>query len=101
MTGGFTAVTPTGTVITCSEERWAAVAAKHPVLIGRADAVRDTVEQPLEIRRSRHDPAVWLCYRRDNTRLLCAVVQSEQGALITAYPADAVKQGDVIWKPSE
>ena len=101
MAGGFTAVTPTGTVVTCSEERWAAVAAKHPVLTGRAEAVRDTVEAPIEIRRSRHDPAVWLYYRGDSTRLLCAVIQSELGVLITAYPADAVKQGDVVWKPSE
>ena len=42
---------------------------------------------------------VWLCCRRDDTRLLCAVIQSEQGMLITAYPSDGIKQGDVIWKP--
>lgn len=96
----FTAVTPTGATITCSEERWTVVASKHPVLVGRVEAVRATVaDPPLEIRRSRHDPEVWLCYRRDGTRLLCAVIQSELGMLVTAYPADGIKQGDVIWKP--
>ena len=99
MPAGFTAATPTGAVIVCSEERWAAVAAKHPVLAARAEAVRDTIANPVEIRRSRHDRGVWLCYRRDNTRLLCVVIQPELGLLVTAYPADGMKQGDVIWKP--
>ena len=99
MPAGFTAVTPVGAIIACSEERWAAVVSKHPVLAGRGDAVRDAIADPLEIRRSRHDPGVWLCYRRDNERLLCAVIRPDVSALVTAYPADAMKQGDVIWKP--
>ena len=99
MLSGFTTVTPTGVVVTCSEERWAIVEAKHSVLAGRAEAVRDSVADPIEIRRSRHDPEVWLCYRRDNTRLLCAVIRPDAGLLITAYPAGRMKKGDVIWKP--
>ena len=44
---------------------------------------------------------VWLCYRAYRTRLLCAVIHSAAGSLLTAYPTDAVKPGERIWIPSE
>jgi hypothetical protein len=75
--------------------------AKHPVLDGHANAVRDAIQAPIEIRRSRWATDVWLCYGPFKARLVCAVIAPRTGALITAYPTDALKPGDRIWTPSE
>jgi hypothetical protein len=42
---------------------------------------------------------VFLYYRTDQRRLLCAVVKrlDGEGFLITAYPCDKIKEGDRIW----
>lgn len=64
----------------------------------RTDVVA-AVSSPSEIRLSRWDPFVWPCYGSFQERLLCVVVRPDAGLLITAYPTDAVKQGDVVWTP--
>ncbi|HTE05068.1 MAG TPA: hypothetical protein VK824_02650 [Planctomycetota bacterium] len=48
---------------------------------------------------SRFDDGVQLFYRRGGDRWVCAVVRSGAriGRLITAYPADSVKEGVVLW----
>jgi hypothetical protein len=98
---GFLAVTPTGAVVACAASRWDAIVEKHPVLAGLTESVRETIAQPDEIRRSRWDPRIWLCYRRRQGRLLCAVIAPESGTLVTAYPTDSMKAGEVIWTRSE
>ncbi|HLX37733.1 MAG TPA: hypothetical protein VKR29_08025 [Candidatus Binataceae bacterium] len=69
---------------------------------GRDDAVRLALEEPGEVRRSRTDAAVFLFYRGGPPRWICAVAKREngEGFLITAYPTDAIKIGDVVWKKS-
>jgi hypothetical protein len=54
---------------------------------------------PDEIRRSTKDADVLLFHRRDDRRWVCAVARynGTVGFLITAYPADAVKRGDLVW----
>ena len=51
-----------------------------------------------EIRQSRTDKEVFLYYKRFD-RLYCVVGRQMgmKGFLITAYPTDKVKEGDVIW----
>jgi hypothetical protein len=64
--------------------------------------VREALEQPEQIRRSLKDAAVHLFYRAVRPgRWICAVakrVDNESGFLVTAYPTDAIKQGEVIWR---
>jgi len=95
----FSATIPTGATIVCTAERWETILAKHPVLDGGQADVMNAISSPSEIRESRWDPLVWLCYGSFQGRLLCVVVRPGAGLLITAYPTDAVKQGDVVWTP--
>lgn len=76
---------------------------KHPALVGHEDAVRTTLTDPDEIRRSKRDPNVFLFYRGQRPRWVCAVVRREngEGFLITAYPTDAIKAGEELWTRSK
>jgi len=96
----FHASTPFGFSVRCTRRHWEfLVTWKHPVLEGRSMDVRRTLEFPEHVRRSRSDPAVLLFYQRREKRWLCAVVRVLAGNafLVTAYPTDAVKAGEIIW----
>ena len=95
--------TPLGFSVSCTRSYWEfIVTQKHPILAGEEERVRQVLEDPDEIRRSRKDPAVYLFYRGSRPRWLCAVTrrQGETGFLITAYPTDAIKAGERIWTRS-
>ena len=96
----FEVPTPLGFTVRCTRAYWQfIVSEKHPVLAGHEAEVKDTLSDPDEIRRSRKDPEVFLFYRGQRPRWLCAVVRRNEGVgfLITAYPTDAVKAGETIW----
>lgn len=92
--------TPLGIRVVCSAKYWERICTiKHPPMQGRLEDVKKTLTGPDEVRRSARDPRVVLFHRRDALRWVCAVVRTgeEVGYLITAYPADKVKSGDVLW----
>lgn len=95
--------TPLGFTVTVTKLRWELIVnQKHPALAGQEELIRNTLENPDEIRRSKSDISVYLFYRLIKTkRWACAVVRNqsagESSFLITAYPTDAIKEGDVIW----
>lgn len=97
----FEALTPMGFRVRVTCERWRLITTlKHPVMVGREGAVKDTLENPEQVRQSRSDPHVLLFYRAEGTsRWVCAVAKhaADQGFLITAYPTDAIKEGTQIW----
>ena len=73
---------------------------KHPVMAGREEDVRNTLEHPDEIRLSRKDSGVYMFYKSERERRwVCAVARrlNGDGFLIITYPTDAVKQGVKIW----
>ena len=73
---------------------------KHPVMVGCEAEVQAVLESPEEIRRSKSDASVYLFYRsRRNRRWVCAVSRQKghSGFLVTAYPTDAIKEGERIW----
>jgi hypothetical protein len=74
------------------------IAIKHPVMKGKEDIVKTVLQFPDEIRQSRTDKNVFLYYKQSD-KLYCVVVKhaGKEGFLITAYPTDKVKEGDVIW----
>ena len=97
----FTANTPLGFTVRVTHERWDIITRfKHPIMAGCVDEVKSALESPEEIRRSRSDQNVLLFYRkRQERRWVCAVCKRSDldAFLITAYPTDAIKEGETIW----
>lgn len=97
----FEIITPLGFIVRVTESYWTLIVTiKHPVMRGREDDVQSALIKPDEIRRSRNDPSVYLFYRLERPkRWTCAVVKrlNGDGFLITAFPTDAIKEGDQIW----
>ena len=66
----------------------------------RQSFVKKTFQSPDEIRSSRRDPDVYLFYRKQAAnRWICDIAKklNKTGLLITTYPTDAIKEGDVVW----
>ncbi len=96
----FDVMTPLGFRVHCSEGYWLnKVVADHPVMTDRVEDVRRALTAPAEVRLSRIDDEVYLFYAADEKRLVCAVTRSigSEGFLITAYPADKMKEGKTVW----
>ena len=99
----FDVATPLGLSVRTTADYWWLLEAKHPKLRGRAQDVAQVLAHPDRVCQSRQDRAVFLYYRTDQRRLLCAVVKrlDGEGFLITAYPCDEIKGGERIWPTSE
>lgn len=97
----FEAITPLGFRVRVTVERWHLITtSKHPVMAGREGSVKNTLENPDQVRQSRSDTEVLLFYQGEGaSRWVCAVAKrtQDQGFLITAYPTDAIKEGAQIW----
>ncbi len=99
----FPVFTPLGFSVRTTADYWALIETKHPKLRGRLTDVAQVLRSPEEIRRSQYDPAIYLFYHTEQRRYLCVVVKrvNGEGFLITAYPCDKIKEGDVIWPKSK
>jgi hypothetical protein len=100
----FNVLTPLGFHVRCSKDWWRYVSTvKHPILEDRQDEVIATLAAPREVRRSTKDPMVLLFYGAVAPRFLCVVVRQEngEGFLITAYPTDSLKKGEIVWNASK
>jgi len=97
----FEVLTPLGFWVHVTQRYWQLiVTVKHPVMQGQEERVKQALTHPEEIRLSRHDPTVYLFYTTEQVgRWVCAVAKREnnEGFLITAYPTDAIKEGEKIW----
>jgi hypothetical protein len=97
----FEAATPIGFRVRVTRSYWSIiVTVKHPVMKGCETRIREALQNPDEIRRSRSSPDVFLFYRLEKPgRWTCAAAkrQDSEGFLITAYPTDAIKEGERIW----
>ena len=97
----FKVDTPLGFSVRVTKTVWALITSvKHPVMAGKEEPVRETLQSPNEIRVSRIDSSVYLFYRSEcSNRWTCAVTKrlNDDGFLITAYPTDAIKEGDRVW----
>jgi hypothetical protein len=95
----FEIVTPLGFSVRTTADYWSLIEAKHPKLHGRSQDIADVLARPDQVCRSRHAPAIYLFYRAEEQRWLCAVVKrlDGEGFLITAYPCDTIKEGNRIW----
>ena len=97
----FEVLTPLGFWVHVTRRYWQLIVnVKHPVMQGQEEKVKHALAHPEEIRLSRSDPAVYLFYTTEQVgRWVCAVAKREnsEGFLITAYPTDAIKEGEKIW----
>jgi len=98
----FEVETPLGFRVRVTVDYWQLIVTiKHPVMLGREADVQDVLQNPDEIRLSKKDPSVYLFYKPERPgRWVCAVTKrlDGEGFLITAYPTDAVKEGERIWR---
>ncbi len=97
----FEVTTPINFTVRVTATYWdLIVTIKHPVMAGFERYVKETLENPGQIRVSRSDPKVFLFYRIQRPgRWICAVAKrlDGEGFLVTAYPTDAIKEGEYIW----
>jgi hypothetical protein len=98
----FAVTTRLGFAVRVTKRQWEKIVSeKHPVMAGRERDVLGVLSDPEEIRQSKHDPMVFLFYVREKPgRWLSAVVRmvdNEDGFLVTAYPTDAIKEGERLW----
>ena len=97
----FVANTPLGFTVRVTRAYWDIISTlKHPVMRGHLDEVRAALNSPDEIRLSKTDDQVYLFYKTQRPgRWVCAVSRrtDSEGFLITAYPTDAIKEGEQIW----
>ena len=97
----FEVDTPLGFRVRVGRAHWDfLVTVKHPVMAGREGEVQAALAEPDEVRSSRTDARVLLFYKATGARRwVCAVSKrlNGDGFLITAYPTDAIKEGERIW----
>ena len=98
----FEVMTPLGFYVHLTHAYWQIITTiKHPVMVGKEDDVKKTLEEPDQIRVSKRDTDVYLFYRAERARRwLCVVAKDAKnsGFVITTYPTDAVKEGEEIWR---
>src|SRR5687767_3634453 len=94
----FEVATPLGFSVRVSLAHWETITKiKHPVMAGREELVQQVLTSPDEVRLSRIDESVYLFYKLEREkRWVCAVAKrlNGEGFLITAYPTDAIKEGE-------
>ena len=97
----FEVETPLGFSVRTTAAYWTVITTiKHPVMKGRQSEVISALHMPTEVRRSRSDERVFLFYRKElESRWTCSVAKqlNGDGFLITAYPTDAIKEGEKVW----
>jgi len=90
-----------GVDVRVTEEYWQfIITVKHPPMRGREQDVQDALQHADEVRASKVDNAVHLYNKRGARRYTCVVVRNLNGEafIISAYPTDAIKEGEVRWK---
>lgn len=103
MNGGvyFEVESVLGKRIRTTREHWKLISEiKHPIIKGHEKEVKETISDPDEVRQSKKDGSVYLYYRKLSKYFVCVLVKhlNSEGFIITAYLADKIKKGDVIWK---
>ena len=98
----FDVMTPLGFYVHTTPAYWDVITKiKHPIMAGRLEDVKDTLENPDEIRQSKKDADVYLFYKsQKEQRWICVVARDASGSgfVITAYPTSAIKEGELIWR---
>jgi len=95
----FSVKTPLSIEVRTTVQYWEYLTTfKHPVMKNKEDIVKFVLQMPDEIRQSSTDREIFLYYKQSD-KLYCVVVKhtGKEGFLITAYPVDKVKEGEIVW----
>lgn len=98
----FTVKTPLGVTIRTTKAYWESIlSTKHPSLQTIAvEKFITCLQGPDQIRRSKHDPLVYLYYKKLAKHFVCMVAKHTsaiQGYIITAYLTDIIKEGERVY----
>ncbi|WP_024750290.1 hypothetical protein [Crocosphaera subtropica] len=96
----FEIVTPLGIKVRTTLSHWTKIITiKHPIMAGQENIVKQTLQFPTEIRRSKTDLDVYLYYKYQLPYFVCVVAKhlNRDGFIITAYRTNNIKRGDLIW----
>ena len=96
----FEVLTPLNAKIRTTREYWNYVVNfKHRPMKNKEDIVKETLSNPDKIYKSKIDQNVYPYYHQFD-KIYCVVAKhfGEVGFLITAYPTDKIKEGEIIWK---
>ncbi|MBS3053583.1 MAG: hypothetical protein J4469_03705 [Candidatus Aenigmarchaeota archaeon] len=90
-----------GKKIKFTKERYLHIVLRHPELEGKESDIRKTVTNADFVQESVYDKNVLLYYRNINRKEYVVViikVLNNHGFIITAYIANIIKKGAIIWK---
>ena len=97
----FNVETPLGFYVRTTRRYWDfLVTEKHEAMAGREDDVIQALNDPDEVRLSRTDPVVLIFYRLERPSRWLSVLAKRlngEGYVVTAYPADSIKEGEIVW----
>ncbi len=97
----FNVRTPLGFSVRTTRRYWHLNLVKHEAMSGREHDVIEALQSPDEVRISQTDSDVLSFYRVERFgRWICVLAKrldGDQGFMITAYPTDAIKEGDLAW----
>lgn len=97
----FRVKTPLGVVIRTTKDYWEnTIVIKHPSIAKYEDKVKESLQNPEEIRQSQQDRRVHLHYKNIGKVYVCAVadyLSTKSGYLITAYLTDRIKEGERVY----
>ena len=99
----FSVVCGLGKRISVTETYWQKIVTiKHPSMAGKESEVQQTLTDADEVRESRSDPQVRMCYRRYGSTHLCVVVKHLNGTgfIVTTYFTERIKEGTTLWTKS-
>lgn len=96
----FEVETPLGVKIRTTKEYWKKIIKiKHPIIAKYEDKVKDSLQKPDQIRRSKQDPKVYLYYKDIGNIYVCTVcdhTDKKSGYIITAYLTRRIREGERI-----
>lgn len=103
----FEILSKTGKVVSLAEVRWRHVL-EHPEMQNQLDKVKETVENPDEVRESSRMSSTWLFYKfyikspvTKKYLLVVVKVLNGEGFIVTAFFTNKVKKGGLIWKKKD
>lgn len=97
----FKVKTPLGVTVRTTKEYWERIiGTKHPSIAKYEKEVKDTLNDPDQIRKSKQDPRVRLYYKNIGKVYVCVVadhVTKSEGYIVTCYLTDRIKEGEQIY----
>ena len=89
-----------GKKISLTKERYIHITIRHPELEGKEQEIIKTLTNADFVQESVYDKNVLLYYKLIGREYLVVAVKllNSQGFIITAYIANLIKKGEIIWK---